>query len=342
MAKRKNEEPSQEFQLPEGFDSQPGGVFRLCNSDTINAGIVRKEDCRIDWDGEEFPSFSFSLVLRGKGTYIDCDGKRHALGPGKVFFRVPGIPHTTLLDPKSRWLEFFIDFRFHAQNGSSPQSAPVALKRRKNEARGVHSSEASFLNGRIVQGCEELDNSWVYPMFRHLFSVDSLRLVREVELSEGMLDSCMDFLECLKREKNESLLPLRAFALISRILESRTSSYSDSICVKIRNIVRENIASSTPLPELLKSLPLSYASLRKHFYEVTGMNIGEYQIQRRIEKAVNMLLNGLPVKEVAKRLGYKDQFFFSKQFRQQMGCPPSYVLRHRFLMRRQSGEWSVR
>jgi AraC-like DNA-binding protein len=44
-----------------------------------------------------------------------------------------------------------------------------------------------------------------------------------------------------------------------------------------------------------------------------------------MEKAVNMLSSGMSVKETAERLGYKNQFFFSKQFHQQIGFPPSVL-----------------
>jgi len=31
----------------------------------------------------------------------------------------------------------------------------------------------------------------------------------------------------------------------------------------------------------------------------------------------------LPIKEIAERLGYNDVYFFSRQFRKQMGVPPA-------------------
>jgi len=40
---------------------------------------------------------------------------------------------------------------------------------------------------------------------------------------------------------------------------------------------------------------------------------------------VNMLMRGVSVKETAFNLGYKDQFFFSKQFHQKLGYPPSAI-----------------
>ena len=44
-----------------------------------------------------------------------------------------------------------------------------------------------------------------------------------------------------------------------------------------------------------------------------------------MEEAVNMLMRGVSVKETAFNLGYKDQFFFSKQFHQKLGYPPSAI-----------------
>ena len=38
-----------------------------------------------------------------------------------------------------------------------------------------------------------------------------------------------------------------------------------------------------------------------------------------------MHMRGVSVKETAFNLGYKDQFFFSKQFHQKLGYPPSAI-----------------
>ena len=95
--------------------------------------------------------------------------------------------------------------------------------------------------------------------------------------------------------------------------------------ITVKEIIQANIRSSSPLPELLKDIPFSYPSLRRHFMMINGYSIGQYQIQCRMEKAVNMLSSGMSVKETAERLGYKNQFFFSKQFHQQIGFPPSVL-----------------
>jgi AraC-like DNA-binding protein len=129
----------------------------------------------------------------------------------------------------------------------------------------------------------------------------------------------------MNNETNQSKIPLEMFALITKLLKSRREDFSDRITSEIKKIILENLTDNRSLPELLKDLPLSYPSLRQHFMRVMGHNIGEYQIQCRMEEAVNMLMRGVSVKETAFNLGYKDQFFFSKQFHQKLGYPPSAI-----------------
>ena len=129
----------------------------------------------------------------------------------------------------------------------------------------------------------------------------------------------------MNNETNQSKIPLEMFALITKLLKSRREDFSDRITSEIKKIILENLTDNRALPELLKDLPLSYPSLRQHFMRVMGHNIGEYQIQCRMEEAVNMLMRGVSVKETAFNLGYKDQFFFSKQFHQKLGYPPSAI-----------------
>jgi len=42
--------------------------------------------------------FAVNLVLRGSGVYIDDSGRRHALGPGSLFLRLPDQSHSSLID----------------------------------------------------------------------------------------------------------------------------------------------------------------------------------------------------------------------------------------------------
>lgn len=55
-----------------------------------------------------------------------------------------------------------------------------------------------------------------------------------------------------------------------------------------------------------------------------GISVQSYMIRMRIERAEHLLqYAGMSVSEVADALGYRDVFFFSRQFKQYTGRAPS-------------------
>lgn len=77
-------------------------------------------------------------------------------------------------------------------------------------------------------------------------------------------------------------------------------------------------------PEVVaRSLKLGYDTFRKSFAAATGMAPARFQMLRRIEHACTLLRNdSLPLKSIAERTGFADEFHFSKRFRQIVGQPP--------------------
>jgi len=91
----------------------PGTVYRSMGIGSpwarIGCGVMDKDRIRNDQLDSRMSTWSMIYVLRGAGWYDDDTGRTHALGPGDCFVRLPGITHSTRLDPASRWLEAFID-----------------------------------------------------------------------------------------------------------------------------------------------------------------------------------------------------------------------------------------
>jgi AraC-like DNA-binding protein len=53
------------------------------------------------------------------------------------------------------------------------------------------------------------------------------------------------------------------------------------------------------------------------------MTLHQYFISIKIVKAKELLGRGLAVKEVASRLGFKDEYYFSRLFKKKTGLSPS-------------------
>ena len=304
------------FELPKKFDREYSGIFRTIGRDVFSTGILKKENISIDWHGGSVPLFSVSVVLRGRGTYVDEDGTEYPLMPGKLFFRIPQRKHATYIEGNSHWLEFYMSCHFMSDDAADYGGAAP------HDHMEVDENLEGYLKLKNMPG---QDDKWVYSMCKHVFCMQTQTPVRDIDLSLALLNECFDFISFMNNETNQSKIPLEMFALITKLLKSRREDFSDRITSEIKKIILENLTDNRSLPELLKDLPLSYPSLRQHFMRVMGHNIGEYQIQCRMEEAVNMLMRGVSVKETAFNLGYKDQFFFSKQFHQKLGYPPSAI-----------------
>ena len=57
-----------------------------------------------------FRHYGALLLLNGTGEYTDHSGRHIRLTPGAFVQRLPGVTHTTTVDPDCKWLEFFVCF----------------------------------------------------------------------------------------------------------------------------------------------------------------------------------------------------------------------------------------
>ncbi|MBO5069778.1 MAG: helix-turn-helix transcriptional regulator [Roseburia sp.] len=81
---------------------------------------------------------------------------------------------------------------------------------------------------------------------------------------------------------------------------------------------------SVSVRDMAKMLNVSESTLAKHFKKETGMSIGDYREQLVMGRARQLLALGkLSVGEIAEELGYCDQFYFSRYFKEHQGMTPS-------------------
>jgi AraC-like DNA-binding protein len=82
-----------------------------------------------------------------------------------------------------------------------------------------------------------------------------------------------------------------------------------------------------PIPDMntLAALSgISYSYMKKLFVRVYGVSPKQYAIQLKMNYACDLLsTGGYTVSETAELCGFRDVYFFSRQFKNVMGCPPS-------------------
>lgn len=83
---------------------------------------------------------------------------------------------------------------------------------------------------------------------------------------------------------------------------------------------------------LAAEVNMAYSSLRHRFRQATGTSLHDYVIQLRMHRARDLLTEtDLSIKSIASRLGYRDVYYFSRQFAAETGAPPARYRRSREL-----------
>jgi methylphosphotriester-DNA--protein-cysteine methyltransferase len=78
-----------------------------------------------------------------------------------------------------------------------------------------------------------------------------------------------------------------------------------------------------PVDVIASDSGMATAAWRQAFVVATGLTPARYRIQHRIGVAKDLLqLTGMTVREIAERLGYADEFVFSRQFKLETGTSP--------------------
>lgn len=120
-------------------------------------------------------------------------------------------------------------------------------------------------------------------------------------------------LACLRQEKELSRL---AFAYNGRV------SRHDALQRVVR-YVRENLTQEMSLTDAAAAAFLSPTYLANLLKKETGQTFTELVTERRLLLAKELLLgSALQVREVAHKCGYADEAYFTRRFRQVVGCTP--------------------
>lgn len=91
---------------------------------------------------------------------------------------------------------------------------------------------------------------------------------------------------------------------------------------KAVNTLEEKIFSNISVDGLAKECNISTSQLKRIFSKYTGIGIHEYFLQLKILYAKKLLANGMSVTEVAERMSFSSQNYFSVVFKRKVGISP--------------------
>ena len=103
-----------------------------------------------------------------------------------------------------------------------------------------------------------------------------------------------------------------------------TVRHRTALFQEVAAIVEVEYASDLSLDDLARRVASSRRQLQRAFAEIGQTSFRDYLTRVRMRRAAEMLQAGhLPVREVARRVGYRQPAQFAKAFRRHAGTAPS-------------------
>ena len=105
-------------------------------------------------------------------------------------------------------------------------------------------------------------------------------------------------------------------------------SYSELI-ERVFLLAQNPVSVQNHINHMASRLNVSTSTLSKRFRQETGMTLSTYLNQLVINRACYLLhTTDSSISDIAKQLGFSDQFHFAKYFRKGMNLPPSIYRRN--------------
>ena len=102
-------------------------------------------------------------------------------------------------------------------------------------------------------------------------------------------------------------------------IHHRTALFEDAIA-----IVEEEYSSELSLDDIARRVASSRRQLQRAYAEIGNTTFREHLTRVRMDRAAALLAEkGLTVREVARRVGYRQPAQFAKAFRRHLGVAPS-------------------
>lgn len=115
------------------------------------------------------------------------------------------------------------------------------------------------------------------------------------------------------------------YEVFSECINVRIGSKKELLADKIEKYLQQHYGEkSLSVDQIAESLYFENSYIRRVFKQQTGQTIIQRLEEIRMEKARELLAQGIyKNSEVAERIGYCDQYYFSKRFKLFYGCTPS-------------------
>jgi AraC-like DNA-binding protein len=119
---------------------------------------------------------------------------------------------------------------------------------------------------------------------------------------------------------------LAAAGLFERLLEGRAAAVPDAPEQRLKERLDAPRGLTADLADLARDCGCTLDHLARRYERRYGLSPARYREQRRMAVALELLADGgLPLRQIARRVGYRQHAAFTAAFRRCCGKPPSAV-----------------
>ena len=222
------------------------------------------------------------LCVAGQG-WVELRGRRHLIGLGDLALIPPWVGHEYGAGGDP-WSICW----FHVGGARLSELGPLL---------GLDSDDPVLLlteDPGMTSTFEE-----VFGLLSHGYTLDRMLL------ASGLIKSLLGKLAVLRRQGT-----------------IRDTGVKDQV-LRVQAWMRDHLSTPVTVSELAAMANLSASHFSAVFRQVTGVPVLAYSLRLRLLKACQLLdATDLSVKEIAERVGFSDQLYFSRMFRGVYGIPP--------------------
>jgi AraC-like DNA-binding protein len=106
-----------------------------------------------------------------------------------------------------------------------------------------------------------------------------------------------------------------------------TRRHRETLYAEAVEVIHASDAEQVTVDDVARRIATSRRQLQRVFVEVGGVSFRDYVVSTRLQRAAELLADGVPVGEVARQIGYGHASHFARAFRRLHGVTPSAYAR---------------
>lgn len=192
-------------------------------------------------------------------------------------------------------------------------------------------------NMKIRVETEDLGIEYYVVHYKNIFTTEKFNSIEEesfdleIEDRLSLLKYCESIIDKSLSPDNYSKFSCKVdfIKLIDELIKNvRASQYNDKLKLVNKSIeyINKNYSDAISISEIADILEIDRRRFSDIFQEVTGLSPIKYLTEYRLKEAKRLLkFSSYTISEIADMTGYNDCFYFSKNFKKNVGmCPRRY------------------